>query len=79
MKAGQHLKGDAGSDDEGPLHHPLLKHQLVAAVTRAHAQPARAGLRILVGRQQVDVVRFEVGILLGPLGDGATLCWSAAL
>ena len=36
---GARLEGDAGRDDEGPVSDPLLKHEVVAAITVAHAQP----------------------------------------
>lgn len=42
---------EAGPSHPAPphLHHPLLKHEVVAAVAEAHAQPGLAGLGVLAG------------------------------
>lgn len=55
---GCHLEGDSGGYDEGAVTDPLLKHEVVAAIPVSHAQPGLACFGILIGRQQVNVVRF---------------------
>lgn len=54
-----HLKGDTWGDDERAIRHPFLKHEHVPAAAIPHPQPALTGLRIFVGRQQVDVIRLQ--------------------
>ena len=60
MGSGARLEGDTRRNDERTIGDPLLKHEVVAAVAIAHAQPRRARLWVLIRRQQVDIVRLAL-------------------